>query len=234
MPEASDAHTDLLPVLRIATHADLLAIANSLNRAFDVRIKRDALFIEHEADLTRCPELIADYLCRAGGSLLANRARGGGPPYAEVVQDCCAVLKVPDVQEEMGVSDKEEALLRSLLQKILDRMTEEQKQEILSEIAATTGHRATFAEIFVSKSLFRLLAPAIFTTVAQAGVAAGVTVFSSFAAVAFIGNLVFGPVGVALGSAWLAHRLTGPSYRATVPAVCQVALLRIRMSQAGA
>jgi len=40
---------------------------------------------------------------------------------------------------------------------------------------------------------------------------------------------IAGPIGLVAGTVWLAVDMAGPSYRATIPAVAQVALLRQRM-----
>lgn len=214
----------LLPVLRRATHAQLEAIVAALDKAFDVVITGDARYLPHRDDLTQIPDVVAEHLCRAGGHAVANWFRGGGPEYTEVVRDVCGALGVNPVPE--GVVAMEEALLKALLDRAIARLGPAEQEELLRKMRVAAGRPVGFADVLRGGGpLMGMLAPYIFAAVARQAAAEGVAVALEVVGGRLAAGML-GPIGIVLGVGWLAHSLAGPSLRATVPAVAEVALLR--------
>lgn len=223
---------DLLAVLRRASHADLRKIVEALHRSLDVRIKDNPRYIAAKRDLTRVPDVIAEYLLRAGGHGLVNAWRGGGPPYPEVLRDVCRVMTVA-VPDGLDIVETEALLLREVTERVWAKMTPEQRQAALNRVGGELGAAAQEAArqnggvgavplgvlaTLAGGQLLRMLLPELAVAVAGAAGAAGV--------LGSIAGMLAGPVGWAGGAVWAAAEIAGPSYRGLVPAVFQVAALR--------
>lgn len=218
----------LLPVLRRASHADLREIAESLNRGLDVFITWDSRIVANKEDLTAIPEVIAAYVLRAGGHSIRNYFRGGGPEYREIVRDVCAVVKAPVAKDEHDIVRMELAYLQTLLDNAVKGLSVEQKQELLEKMKQSAGRAVSFDDVVKGGALLGLLMPLIFAAIAQQTFAKAAAAGAQMALGKLAGG-VAGPIGLVAGTVWLAVDLAGPSYRATIPAVAQIALLRQRM-----
>ncbi len=218
----------LLPVLRRASHHDLREIAESINKAWDVLITWDSRVTANKDDLTKIPEVVGEYLLRAGGHSIKDWLRGCSPEYREVVRDVCGAVKAEIAEDEQNVVRMEVAYLRALMDKAMKGMTEAEKRDLLDRMKQAAGRPVSFDDLVKGTTLLGLLMPLIFAAVAQQTLAKA----AAAGAQMVLGRLaagVAGPIGLVAGTLWLAFDLAGPSYRATIPAVAQVALLRQRM-----
>lgn len=227
MPDQTIEGGALLPVLRRASHAELQAVVEGLNKGLDVFITWDSRYAEHRDDLTGTPDLIGHYLRRAGGHSLANDIRGAGPDYASVVADVCKAMGVPHASDA-GVVAMEEALLQLLLERAMQGMSDDQKADLLRKMAEAAGRPVGVEDVMRGGALFALLAPHMFLFMAEQMAAAGIAFLGKAALGRFAASFA-GPVGIAIGVIWTAADFAGPSLRATVPAVAQVALIRQRL-----
>jgi uncharacterized protein YaaW (UPF0174 family) len=225
-PDSIEAGS-LLAVLRRASHPELEAIVVALSNAFDVLITSDRRYTTHQNDLTQIPEVIADHVCRAGGHAVVNWFRGGGPEYAEVVRDVCGALDVNPLPG--SIVAMEEALLKVMLDRAIAQLGSVEREELLRKMREAAGRPVGFADVLRSGGpLMGVLAPYIFAAVGRQAAARGVVLVLE-AVGARVASGVLGPIGIVLGTAWLAHDLAGPSLRATVPAAVEVARLRQRL-----
>jgi uncharacterized protein YaaW (UPF0174 family) len=230
MPEGMDNSTEsgaLLPVLQRATHADLLEIAKSLDKGADVFVTWDSRYDANKDDLTRVPEVVGEYLLRAGGHSAMNWWRGGGPDYARVVADVCDKVGVRLSSPAQNPRVMEVLYLKKLMDKALSGLSDEEKADLLDKMKQAAGRPVSFDDLVKGGTLIGLLMPLIFTAIAQQTVARGVAAGAGVV----LGRLaagVAGPIGLVAGTIWLASDFAGPSYRATIPAVAQVAMLRQR------
>lgn len=237
---------ELLPVLRRASHDDLMQIVDALDRSWDVRIKSDARYQQCASNLTRDPEIVADYVTRAGGNAVRNWMRSGGPPYAEVLRDVCGVMKVK-VSKDMGAFEMEEKLLREVMERVWEAMTPEERAEVVRDAKAQMN--ATGAE-FEDASSSKLWLLSFSALAGQIGLKmAGFIVYrvalqvANMAAKKVIGKglafaanaalmrgiaVVIGPIGWGVTAVWTAVDAVGPSYRGLAPAVFHIAALRQR------
>ena len=237
---------DLLPVLRRASHQDLALIVEALDRSWDVRIKADERYHRARHDLTIIPEVIADYITRAGGNALRNTWRGGGPAYAEVLRDVCDVMRVK-VPAGMGILDMEEKLLRDMMDRVWEAMTPQEREEAVKaaedqlgttrrRFEATSGSKMWLLpfSVLAAQIGLRLAGLIVYQVVLQIAHAATRQVLSvgvRFAASLVLARAVavaIGPVGWAVTAIWTAVDVLGPSYRGLAPAVFHVAFLRQR------
>jgi uncharacterized protein YaaW (UPF0174 family) len=219
----------LLPVLRRASHDDLKLIVEALDRSWDVRIKEDERYQRAQHNLTIVPNLIADYITRAGGNAVRNWLRRGGPPYAEVLNDVCDVMDV-DVPKGAGILATEERLVEVVMNRVWEAMTPKEREELeraARDLMEETGRK--FDDASGSKSW---LAPgaalALQTGLRFAGSALlrGAAIQVANVALQRGIAVALGPVGWAATGAWLVVDALGPSYRGLAPAVFRVAALR--------
>lgn len=235
---------DLLPVLRRASHADLELIVEALDRSWDVRIKADPRYQRADHNLTIIPEVIADYITRAGGNAVRNWWRGGGPDYAEILRDVCEVMDV-EVPPGMAVLPMEEELLHDVMERIWEAMTPKEREEVVraaeGQLRATGRHfaqtpggkmwllpfSALAAQIGLKLAGFIVyqVALQVANAAARQLLKSGLTLAANAALARGIA-VVIGPVGWAVTAVWTAVDALGPSYRGLAPAVFHVAALR--------
>ncbi|MFC3124342.1 YaaW family protein [Pseudoroseomonas globiformis] len=237
---------DILPVLRRASHEDLKRIVEALDRSWDVRIKADERYQASQHDLTTIPEVIADYVTRAGGNAICNWWRGSGPIYGEVLRDVCGVMRVK-VPKDMGAFEMEETLLREVMERVWEGMTPDERAEFVRDAKAQMNATGTEFEDASSSKLWLLSFSAL---AGQIGLGmAGFIVYrvalqvANMAAKQVIGKglafaanaalmrgiaVVIGPIGWGVTAVWTAVDAVGPSYRGLAPAVFHIAALRQR------
>ena len=226
MNQASLEDGDLWAVLRRATHEELNAIAGAVNKGLDVFLSRDPRYKEHKNDLTKIPDVIGEYLCRAGGHAVRNLLRGGGPEYAEVVSDVGVALRIKPLPQ--GVLAREEAILRELTERALKKMSAAHKAELLQKIQKEAQKAVGWQEIVKGSAGLAGAGPLTYDILV--GIfARGSLPLASEALGLGAGATLLGPTGAAFGILWVAHRFAGPSLRGTIPAVAGVALVRQRL-----
>jgi len=218
----------LLPVLCRATHDDLTQIVIALNKGLDVFITWDERYKDNQVDLTKIPEVIAEYIRRAGGHSIANRRRGSGPEYAEIVRDVCVAMRINIAASDRNVVEQEERLLKKVLEEALKGLTDAERADIEARIRKAAGKDLSIRNILTGGAQVSMMLPFILSALAEQALMRSLAAGAQMVAVRLAGGFL-GPIALALGSLWLAHDLAGPSYCATIPAVICVALLRQRM-----
>ena len=176
---------------------------------------------------------IAQEICAAGGSTVANFFRGGGVPYGEVVRDVASFLGVKPVGDIAAV---EQQILDDVWRRYLKSATPEELAD-LERMAGREGARAkwhgvgraaavTAATGLAAHVLLQLVGRQLFWQLLRTQVlprlglvAAGRIAIAGPAA-------LFGPVGWALAGAAVLYECDKPAMRKLVPTVVQVACLR--------
>jgi uncharacterized protein YaaW (UPF0174 family) len=224
MPNQADGlqSGDLLPVLRRASHEDLKPIVDALDKSWDVRIKADGRYQAAQHDFTAIPEVIADYVTRAGGNAIRNWLRSGGPVYSEVLRDVCGVMKVkvPDGIDTLAIEEK---LLRDVLERIWEKLTPEERKKVFDDVAGPAGMAGQIPNDASGNMLWLLPLSGLLT---QIGLRAAGFVLPKLG-LQVVGTAL-GPVGIAVAAIWTVVDAVGPSYRGLVPAVFHIAALRQR------
>ncbi len=94
----------------------------------------------HGHDYAKYAERIAEELQRYGGNSFTNFFRDEGVLYKEILCDACDHLKV-NYNEESETSLIEENMLSSILQKSLEKMSDEEIRELCDELGVKNTNK---------------------------------------------------------------------------------------------
>lgn len=182
--------------------------------------------VSHSSKVT-----IAEELQKFGGNSLVSIFRGGkGVLYKEIVCDVASHVGA-NFNEKQDVAQIESAILLKIIEKSLDKMSEEEKKQFFDQFGVRyegvgpAAMAALIGVIKVSGFAFYKMATIVAQATAKALLGKGLT----FAATGGLmrGISVFaGPVGWAITGIWTAFDLASPAYRITVPCVIQLAYMR--------
>ena len=185
-------------------------------------------------------EIMGEIQC-FGGNTFATMLRGGkGVLYKEILCDVCDKMKI-NYNKNSSVERIEGELFAKILEKAIEQMDAKELEQIVKEINKGTNissavglskqaalvamQSAIKAGGFYSYQLALIVANAVakqvlgrgLTLAANAGLTRAMSVFA-------------GPIGWAITGLWTGVDLAGPAYRITIPAVIEVAYLRLRRS----
>ena len=172
-----------------------------------------------------------------GGNTFLNLFRQGrGPSYESIVYDVCKQLNV-----EVGVYDTTEEMERALLDKVtekmLDELTLEQLKEIMNKLEIrkrTYTKQAVMAALLLTRRinlrLYYYVMSYILRMATNMLIGRGV-LMAGFGLMSRGLSVLMGPIGWILLSGWTAWDIAGPAYRVTIPAVLQIAFLRLKYSE---
>lgn len=249
----------LVSLLRVADIEDLQVLTDYITDSGEGRLSLDSEVCRRLTNARTSGtytvedrELVAKEVLLFGGNSIANLYRGlmksGGLgkivgsvlPAVEQTPDYPSVVK--DVAKQLGaasgnttdVQELEAAILLKIFKKALDRMPEEEKARVLSElgigslsplyqpfIAGATAYLATRAATTASLSVASLVAG----TLSAQMLGRGIMAVPAYLGVRPLAALA-GPVGWAVGGLWTLAGLSSPAYRVTVPCVVQLAYMR--------
>ncbi|UDQ98856.1 GTPase [Lentisphaerota bacterium WC36G] len=186
------------------------------------RIKVIAKKIEHE-------------LRYNGSNDIAYLLRGGeGVEYREVTYDICKFLKIK-ASEVTPAYINENKIIGHLFHEALSKMSKDELKELLDDANLSSCNKkinwalttpAIVSQIikmggFTSYKMAVIIANSIARALLNRGLSFGANILLTRTI-----SVLAGPIGWIISGAWLAIDLAGPAYRKTVPAVCQMALLR--------
>ena len=191
-------------------------------------------FIEHQPDHSKYWDLVAAELQMYGGNTLINIARGGkGVLYREILINVCKKMKV-NFNKDAKTSLIEMNLLMKILTDSMEKMSAEELKAISQDLDLKTTNFtpqavAAALQIAVVQSGFMAyqIAVIVANAVAKAILGHGLKLSTNAALTRVIGVFA-GPVGWALTAIWTIFDIAGPAYRVTIPAVIQVAFLRLK------
>lgn len=178
---------------------------------------------------------IAAELQRFGGNTFANIFRGGvGASYESILRDVCKKMKVR-IPSCSTVEEIEIALLTKYCEETLGSMDIDLLRELSVEIGVrpqSYNKQVVAAAILLAlrKGGGRVLAPVIYyigSNITRILIGRGVY-FATAGVLGRAAAALTGPVGWALTAGWLAYDIASPAYRVTVPAVIQVACMRLK------
>lgn len=200
-----------------------------------LKMDRGILDLGNKGKTLENAEKISAYLRRMGSNDIATVFRGGdGVDYNEIVCDVGKKLKAPGISSALSVEDNERAIIEKLFADAFDKMTEDEKRELLRSIgiakidvpfsAAGTILVQQIAKHYGGFAVYKL-SLILANMIARAILGRGLS-FAANAAISRTIGMALGPIGWVVTGAWLAADLAGPAYRKTVPAVVHVAMLR--------
>ncbi|GAA6997446.1 DUF3944 domain-containing protein [Helicobacter pylori] len=189
----------------------------------------------HGNDYAKYAERIAEELQRYGANSFASVLRGTRVLYREILCEVCNKLKV-NYNKKSDTTLIEENMLSSILQKSLEKMSDEEIRELCDELgvkntnklgkqALSTATLTLFRmDGFKSYQLALIVANAVIKAIFQRGLSLGAN-----AALTRGLSILAGPIGWVITGVWTAIGIAGPAYRVTVPACVLVATLRLKL-----
>ncbi len=147
----------------------------------------------------------------------------------------CDHLKV-SYNEKSNTSLIEQNMLSSILQKSLEKMSDEEIRELCDELgvkntnklgkqALSTATLTLFRmDGFKSYQLALIVANAVIKAIFQRGLSLGANATLTRGL-----SILTGPVGWIITGVWTAIDIAGPAYRVTIPACILVATLRLKL-----
>jgi len=201
---------------------------------------------------TEARTLIAGEILLFGGNTLGNLVRSlrssvpvGTPldvilphinekvSYVEVVRDVASHLKV-EMSANASIVDLELAILVKILSRSFDKMSPEERRQLMDEIGAgdlAWGPGVAAATLLAGR-MSGVASLRLATMVAEASARAlvghGLTMVGVGGSSRVLGAAL-GPIGWAVTGLWTLADLSAPAYRVTVPCVVQVAYIRQKM-----
>ena len=225
-PVPSDRDLDFL---KHCTKEELDPLVSILLNANTNWLEIDENYKFYKPDHTKYVDaIIADYQT-FGGNTVANTFRGYGVPYWEILKDVCGNQDVPVGDEKFQTMEAN--LLEKSLKGMWERLDEDQRRQIASEIGGSSfsiggvGTEAMLAAFrmggFASYKLTLMLVNGLVKVVLGRGLSFGANM-----ALTKTLSIVTGPIGWAIGGLWTAVDIASPAYRVTVPATIYIAALR--------
>jgi uncharacterized protein YaaW (UPF0174 family) len=229
----------LISVLTSASQADLAILIDFITAdgegriALDKTVKNLLLAAKQESEINGDILLyIAEEIQKFGANTLVSVLRGGqGVLYKEIVCDVADRLKVT-YNAALEVADIEGLIQLKILEKAMEKMSEDQKREFFDQfgVSYTTGMGAAamaalLVAIKASGFYAYQLAAIIANGMARLLLSRGLAMGANAALTRTIGFLA-GPIGWAVTAIWAAFDIAGPAYRVTMPCVIQVGYMR--------
>ena len=174
---------------------------------------------------------IVDEFRLLGGNRIANFFRGEGPEYSEILRDVADRSKVIYY---INSSDEqvEQCLLQKFFSDFINRASDDELKQMMEELGYPTANFTRRASIATMKTAWRtngfqscILLVSVVNAVMKFLVGTGLSLAAN-AAVARMGSIIMGPIGLVLTALWTLIDIAGPTYRVTVPAVIQIAYIR--------
>lgn len=234
---------DLIPLLRKCTNEDLDPLVQYIIQKGGItsELETTEVYKKNQPNHTAYVDIICSEIQRFGGHTFANILRGGeGVPYKKIVCTVASRLKV-NFNNNREIEVIEEQILLKVLEKAWERMTNEEKAQLLD----LWGHKGV--EIGKGVPLIALLAAfkaggfgsfifsyTVVNAVAKIVIGKGLRPLT-MAKFAHWLKLTAGPFGWAVTAIWTLFDLGGPAYRVTVPCVLHIAMLRqlVTLREAG-
>lgn len=178
---------------------------------------------------------IACELQRFGGNTFLNLFRHGrGPAYEQIVFDVCKKMGMKNVAKHDTAEDMEQKLLYHTTEKMAEQLSEEEIRQMMRDLKIE-GHSYTrqglMAALLMAKQMNQrlfLYSIEYLTRIVTTFLVGRGVMRAGFGLLSRSTQLLFGPVGWIVCGAWTAWDIAGPAYRVTVPAVLQVAYMRMR------
>ena len=188
---------------------------------------------EFQPDHVKYWDLIAAELQHFGANTLATLFRGEGVLYRTILVEVCSRLKV-NFNKKSPVEVIEMNLLMKILIDSLDKMDSQELEKVVKGLNLKTTNFTKEAVIAALQAAMRMggfatykIAAIVANAVAKALLNRGLSVGANAALSRWIGVFV-GPIGWVLTGVWTLVDIAGPAFRVTIPAVIQVAYMRVK------
>lgn len=236
-----------LEILASASDEDLLILVDYLikDRDGSPRLTEELTLTEVYKKYSDRPSMywqeIAGELQHFGGNGIANLVRnifgnGEGVLYREILCDVCDKMKV-NYNSKASIEIIEMNLLQKILIDAIDKMNSEELKKIIDELDLKTTDftkealiAALQAGILKGGFFAYQIAVIVANAVAKAILGRGLSLTANATITRVMGAFA-GPIGIALTILWTLVDIAGPAYRVTIPAVVQVAYIRMKTKE---
>lgn len=174
---------------------------------------------------------IAGELQLFGGDSIVNAFRGHGVEYKEILCDVCGKMNVKFKKSESTL-ELEQKLLLKVIEKSLDKMTPEQREEFVKEIGVNVANFLTptilaALQIAIRQSGFIFYRMALITAnaVSKAILGRGLAFGLNAALTRWIA-IFAGPIGWAITAILTVPLISSAAYRVTIPACIFISYMR--------
>ncbi|MCI9607902.1 MAG: DUF3944 domain-containing protein [Muribaculaceae bacterium] len=227
-----------LEFLNKASNEDLLTLCDIVckDKNGDLRLTESlsetvAYKLYYPDDIQKMlPSLIKEFRL-FGGNSIANKLRGGGPSYSEILRDVAKHCKV-NFNSATPNELVEQYLLQKLFNDSLEKMSDDDLKILMNEMGLdeTNFNR----QIAVSSIMLLwksggfksyILLVSVVNAIVKAVIGRGLSLAAN-AAMTRVAAILTGPIGWVLTALWTIIDIAGPAYRVTVPAVIQIAYIR--------
>lgn len=194
----------LLCVLRHSSNEDLEPLVKVLTDPITAGLDGEEEYQRYNPDHSKYVEKIAHHLRRFGGNTLVNIFRGEGPPYEKIVRDVADKLRAKYEYDE-PLEEIEKKILREVVRRASKsgELNSQEKEDLVS----------AFEKMGKKNRDWSAVRDIVVTIVARL-ILRGALLRS-----------ILGPLALAL----VLIDISGPAYRVTIPCVCWVACLRLKM-----
>lgn len=189
-------------------------------------------------DLPKMWEEIVDELQHFGGNTFMNMLRGNGVPYREILCDVASKLKV-NFNPKSPVDIIERNILSKLVMDSVEKLSEAELKEMIDELGIKNydaGRSAMMMalQIAIKQSGFMAykIAVIVANQVAKILLGRGLA-FAANATLTRSIAIFAGPIGWIISVAWALIDIAGAAYRVTIPAVIQIAYMRLAIQNNG-
>ncbi len=229
-----------LEFLKNVPSANLNELVDYLTKDKDGNLRLTEELTDNSRYKSDCPDhhqywdLIAAELQYFGANTIATILRGGeGVPYREILTDVCNKMKV-NYNQAARVGAIEMNLLMKVLTDSMEKMSPDDLKAVVEELNLNTTDftgpavaAALQGAVFYSGFAAYQMATIVANAVAKQLLGRGLTIAANATLTRTIGMFA-GPIGWALTGLWTIIIIAGPAYRVTIPAVIQVAYLRVK------
>lgn len=186
-------------------------------------------------DMSKMWADLAWELQRFGSNTFLNvfMRHGRGPAYEEIVNDVCHKMKI-NVPRHADAAQMESLLLEYVIDKTLSKMSEQELRNLCGELNICYVDKFPRTAIMttlaltrqVSYKMYMCMLRVILTFIERYLIVRGLMVYTGLAICRPLG-LLFGPIGMAVLTGLAVWDIAGPAYRVIIPAIIQVALMRL-------
>ena len=210
------SNADLIVVLQKSSNEDLEPLVEILKKPITKALSTYKGYQKYHPDHGKYVEDIAHCIRLKACNTIANISRKEGPEYTKIVQKVANKLKA-DWQDGNSVEEVERKIVIRIFEKAHDKMNRAKRKELMEAFEKAGISGADWTSGFPVAAI-----------IAQAGVRIFAYRFAAMTITRTLG-LLTGPLGWTVTGLWTAISLAGPAYRITIPCVCYVAYLRLKI-----
>jgi uncharacterized protein YaaW (UPF0174 family) len=237
---------NLNPLFEQATDEELMPIVEILLKNSNNSLSKNYLYKKNKKRPSEYIRGIVNDIKEFGGNSIANFFRSEGVNYTEIVIDVADKLSIDykdilDEDENFYLEDLEWKILTFVLEKAYEEMPNAEKKKIedilkengFSNFSTSIPIGVILAQLSIGLSgiLKMTVAELVVSWVTKSVLGHGLLSFGASMAVRNVVSVFAGPIGWSIMGIWSGISVTGPAFRTTIPLVCYIAYLRMKINE---